>query len=315
MNYEELNRIIKEFVDEEYITEDEFIFIRQLIDIILGTHVPSNSTKYHSHIRFNTSLKHSLNFLETIGIKYRANLENLFANKQVEVMSGQELSKNIVRNGKSVIQLYKRGTIEDSYTLTHENMHDMNRNLNKITVNWHLMTETISILAELLQRDYFKRLDNPPRDYRLNELDTLYALLIKACQLDFEIKLICRYLEYGYVDEYALAECLEGKNNFYAAWVIKDICDCIDKGDLNFSLLQRNIVGGVLSSHMYERIITKPSNIQEFTILNEQMNDMSFLDTCQYLDLEVVDKKLFVLSNDSIKTLSINYQKRAKGVF
>ena len=153
MNYEELNRIIKEFVDEEYITEDEFIFIRQLIDIILGTHVPSNSTEYHSHIRFNSSLKHSLNFLETIGIKYRTNLENLFANKQVEVMSGQELSKNIVRNGKSVIQLYKRGTIEDSYTLTHENMHDMNRNLNKITVNWHLMTETISILAELLQRE------------------------------------------------------------------------------------------------------------------------------------------------------------------
>ena len=315
MNFEKLNLLLDSFVSEEPIDEDEFIFIRQLINIVLSTGLPQNSTMYHSQMRFNTSLKHSLNFLETINPRYRENLEKLFENDQVVLEKGNGLSEMVVRDDRSIMMLYQRGTIEDSYTLTHENIHDTNRVLSNLTVNWHLMTEAFSILSELLQRDYFATLSNTPRDYRLNELDTLYAILIKACQLDFEINLVCKYLEYGFVNGYVIFECLEDKSDFYTDWVIRDILDSIKQGDFNFSLLQRNVIGGILSSHMYARIKSKPSRIREFIELNDNSNAMEFLDTLHYLDLDVVDGDSFQLSSESVKTLTYNYKNRVKGVF
>lgn len=315
MSLEKLNKILDSFVSEEPIDEGEFLFIRQLLDIVLDTRLPKNRTKYHSKMRFSSCLKHSLNFLETLDPSYRANLESLFSNNQVTILKGNELSQMTVENGRSIMTFYQRGTIEDSYTLTHENIHDTNRDLNHVTVNWHLMTEGFSILAELLQRDYFGRLPNTPRDYRLNELDTLFAIYIKACQLDLEINLICKYLIYGEINDYLFEECLEGKNEFYAKWALADISDSLKQGDINFSPLQRNIIGGIISSHMYARIKDKPSRISEFVELNNHVNDISFLDTLHFLDLDVVDKQTFELSDESVKTLTYNYKNRVKGVF
>jgi hypothetical protein len=315
MNIEKINKIVEEFVEEEPITEDEFIFIRQLINIILDSKLPSNNTKYRSHMRFNTSLKHSLNFLESIDKRYRLNLENMFDNKQVLMLRGNGLSQLTAYDGISVMEFYERGTIEDSYTLTHENIHDTNRDLSNLTVNWHLMTEAFSILSELLQRDYFSKLSSIPKDYHLNELDTLVALKIKACQLDFEINLICTYLEYGFINDYLFYKCLEGKDNFYAESVVHDMLQVIKQGDLNFSMLQRNVIGGVLSSHMYERIKSKPSRVREFVELNDSANEMAFMDTIHYLDLDVLDPDTFMLDKESVKVLSYEYKKRCKGVF
>ena len=213
------------------------------------------------------------------------------------------------------MHLCKRGTIEDSYTLTHETIHNTNRDINNLTINWHLMTESFSILAELLQRDYFKSLANTPREYHFNELDTLYALLIKACQLDFELNLISKYMKYGQINGYFVSQCLEDKSDFYARWATPDILDSIKKGEFNFSELQRNVVGGVISSHMYERIKNKPSRISEFIELNDSVNDMEFNDTLHFLDLELSDKEKTILTPESVKTLTLAYKKRAGGVF
>ena len=315
MQYKELNLILDSFVEEEPIDEDEFLFIKQLLDIVLDTKLPNNRTKYHSKMRFGTSLNHSLNFLETLNPRYRANLESLFNNNQVTILKGNGLSQMTAKDGHSTMTFYQRGTVEDSYTLTHENIHDTNRDLNRLTVNWHLMTEAFSILSELLQRDYFSRLDNCPQDYRLNELDTLNAVLIKACQLDFEINLLCTYLKYGQINDYLFTECLINKSPFYIRWALDDFNSSIKQGDFNFSLLQRNIIGGIISSHMYERIKNKPSLIREFTDLNDSSNDMAFIDTLHYLDLDVVDSQTFELSQDSVKTLTYAYKNRVRGVF
>ena len=46
------------------------------------------------------------------------------------------------------------------------------------------------------------------RNYKLNEMDTLIALYIKACRLDFEIELLFAYNNHSCINEYIYNEIL-----------------------------------------------------------------------------------------------------------
>jgi len=319
MNFEILNGILQEVMDEGKFFEEDYILIKIFCEIIRNAGVPFFNTKYNSSMGINTSIMYSLDFLEKINPRYSYNLEELINNNQLYLHDGKNnygLSQLIVEDNKSIIDLYQRGTIEDSYTLTHENIHDTNRALKKITVTWHLMTETFSILSEMLQMEYFKTLKNVPRNYKLNEMDTLIALYIKACRLDFEIELLFAYNTYGCINEYIYNEILFKYNNIYEkSEASVHLLDIIDAGDLDYTSLQRDIVGGILSSYMFERIENDSSRIKEFIELNDNINNISFIGVLKYLDLDVVNKEFVILSNTSNNILNDSYKRRLKRVY
>lgn len=318
MDYDILNKILQSVIDEEPFFEEDYLLIKKFCEIIINAGIPFFKTKYNSSMGINTSLVYSLDFLEKIDPRYSYNLERIINNNQLYLHDGKDnygLSQLIVEDGKSIINMYQRGTIEDSYTLTHENIHDTNRDINNLTVFWHLMTETFSILSEMLQMEYFRNLKNVPRNYKLNEMDTLIALYIKACRLDFEIELLFAYNRYGYINRYIYNEILSKYNNLYEkSEASVHLLDIIDNGDLEYTSLQRDIVGGILSSYMFERIDTNPSRIQEFIELNDNINYISFIDVLNYLELDVVDKKYVLLSNTSNDILNDCYKRRLKRV-
>lgn len=318
MDYDILNKILQSVIDEELFFEEDYLLIKKFCEIIINAGIPFFKTKYNSSMGINTSLVYSLDFLEKIDPRYSYNLERIINNNQLYLHDGKDnygLSQLIVEDGKSIINMYQRGTIEDSYTLTHENIHDTNRDINNLTVSWHLMTETFSILSEMLQMEYFRNLKNVPRNYKLNEMDTLIALYIKACRLDFEIELLFAYNRYGYINRYIYNEILSKYNNLYEkSEASVHLLDIIDNGDLEYTSLQRDIVGGILSSYMFERIDTNPSRIQEFIELNDNINYISFIDVLNYLELDVVDKKYVLLSNTSNDILNDCYKRRLKRV-
>lgn len=319
MNFDKLNEILSVFMEEDEFVEEEYSLIKNFCSIIINSGVPLYKTKYKSRMGLNTSLQYSLNFLQTLSPGYRDNLEKLIVNDQLYIYDDKDdnyLSQLVVEDGKSVIMLYSRSTIEDSYTLTHENIHDTNRDLKKLTVSWHLMTETFSILSEMLQREYFRKLDIVPKDFRLNEMDTLVALYIKACRLDFELELIFAYNKYGVINQFVYNEILSKYTNIYEKSEAENhLLDIIDNQDLYFDSLQRYVIGGVMSSYMFERISDKPSRVREFVELNDYINDISFIDVIKYLDLDVVDEQYAIMSNDSNKILRQSYIKRMKQVY
>lgn len=318
MNFEILNGILQEVMDEGQFFEEDYILIKKFCEIIRNAGIPFFNTKYKSNMRISTALEYSLDFLEKIDPRYSYNLEQLVNNEQLYLHSGKNnygLSQLIVDDGKSIINMYQRFTIEDSYTLTHENIHDTNRDLNNITVTWHLMTETFSILSEMLQMEYFRKLKNTPKNYKLNEMDTLIALYIKACRLDFEIELLFAYNTHGYINKYIYKDILSRYNNYEKSEVSIHILNIINNGDLYYSSLQRDIIGGILSSYMFDRIESNSSRIQEFIELNDNINYMSFIDVFKYLDLDIVNKEFVLLSDASNNTLYDNYKKRLKRVY
>lgn len=319
MDFDILNKILQEVIDEEPFFEEDYILIKKFCEIIRNAGLPLFNTKYNSNMGINTSIMYSLDFLEKIDPRYSYNLERLINNNQLYLHAGKNnygLSQLIVEDGKSIINMYQRGTIEDSYTLTHENIHDTNRDINNLTVTWHLMTETLSILSGMLQMEYFRNLSIIPKNYKLNEMDTLIALYIKACRLDFEIELLFAYNKYKYINKYIYNEILSKYNNLYEkSEAAVHILDIIESGDLDYTSLQRDIVGGILSSYMFERIENSPSRIKEFVELNDNINYISFIDVLNYLDLDVINKEFVLLSNTSNNILNDSYKRRLKRVY
>ena len=102
--------------------------------------------------------------------------------------------------------------------------------------------------------EYFRNLSITPKNFRLIEMDTLIALYIKACRLDFEIELLFEYNKHGYINKYIYNEILSKYNNIYEkSEASVHLLDIIDAGDLDYTSLQRDIVGGILSRKRYSR--------------------------------------------------------------
>lgn len=314
--FDELNQILKDFTDG-YEDTSEYAFIQSLVDIILAIDIPLNSTEYHSCMRLNRSISHSYEFLKGLKKEYAEQLHFILESGHITYDESKEgitrLSQTIFEGNERRIILRVRGNIEDSYTLTHEYFHYANMDINNITNNWDLMTEAISITSEGLQKEYFRKLG--ARDFRLNELDILYALKVKAIQLDFELQLIYTYLKYGQINEFLFSEIFNYKSDFYFDMAYADYLEIKRHGEMSYPILQRNVVGGVLANHMLYRIGEDSKKLGEFITVHENCTQMCFTDTLKFLDLDVVDDYLVLLSKDSLKTLKKEYVHRVKSVY
>lgn len=315
--FEEINQILKEFT-YGYEDTSEYEFIQSLVNIVLSINVPLNKTEYHSKMRINQSISHSFKFLNGLKKEYAERLHFIFTNGHIEYDRSKDsitrLSQTILdANNDKKIVLCVRGNVEDSYTLTHEFFHYDNMDFNHITSNWDLTTEAISITSEGLQKEYFRRLGI--KDFRLNEIDILYAIKVKAMQLDFELNLIYTYLKYGEINEYLFSEIFADKSDFYFDVAYHDYLDIKRNNELSYPLLQRNVVGGILANHMLYRIEKNPKKVGEFITIHENCTNMLFTDTLRFLDLEVVDDYYSLLSKDSLNTLKKEYVYRVKGIY
>lgn len=314
-----LNNILaKETKDESLKDVEEYAFIQSLTNIILNIKIPPKRY-YHSHMRLQKSINHSICFLEQLNPRYAETLYYILNNNKINYdnISNNPLGISSVNifNGDKLVNLIVRNNVEDSYTLTHETIHFNNFDINKITDNWNLMTEVFSILGESLQKEYFASLGDCPKDYDINEIDTIGALKIKAFQLDFEIRLILMYLEYGYINEYLCSELLNGYSEFYINTNCEHLANIVKQRELSFPLLQRYIIGGCLSAYMLERINNNHKYLYEFFELNDYCNEMEFIDTLKYLDLEVIDEDMILLSKKSLKDIEVSYAKKVKKLY
>ena len=312
MGIDILNEILNEFNNDGYVEED-YTLDKDFVSIIKESKCPKANTPYHSKMGEETITEHTLDFLKTISPKYAKRLEKLLNTYHVDFDYDEDVSKVELVDDSKFIRINKQKNIEDSYTLTHEAIHEYNMNPMKPTQNWDLITEALSILAEMLQKDYFAKLEEPPRDYKNNESDTLYALYIKALLLDFEIKLIDAHAKNAKINKYILAD-LIGNDPLYSKLAFEHLEKIIANRHLDFYTLQRNVIGGIISTHMYERISKNPKLIKEFIELNDWCNEMDFVDTLKYLDLELEDEDRVILSRESVKELRREFKKRCKRV-
>jgi len=305
-----LNEILKNDFNESPYKLEEFVFVESLVNIILSNKVKIKQVYYHSSMDLLASIAHSIEFIKSIDHRYSDMVREIIFSDSLNFITkhnDDKLSCVSLLNDKKIIDFYVRNTIEDSYTITHECFHFINLDLIHYSTNWSLITETISMTAEGLQKEYFK--SRKFKDYRNNDINTFYAVKYKAVQLDFEIKLMKYYLKHKEVDDIFINSILDN-NKFYMECIMDDINNVIISEQLQFYKHQGYIIGGLLSSLLVNKIINNPDDINMLIELNDNCNNCSFVDTLEYLGLKVIDKDNIILSDDSIKLLEKEYQKR-----
>ena len=307
-----LNQLLADYVYED-IAEVDFQFLTTLSKIIRKQRIFLQPQKYHTRMGLQKSYQLSYDFLTKISPSYGEYLENCKNSGNLLVhrlkkRRPEHLSAMTVSEAGKQIDIYPTGTVEDTYTFSHEIMHSWNCDEKELTPTWSLVTECLSILVESLQEDDFAKQGICPPEYRKNKIDTYYALRQKAIRLDFEIQLLETFQAYGYLDIDSLARILKKMDDEERTIAFEHLDWIERKETLEIWDLQRYVISGLLASHMHQRILKRPAFIQEFFTLTNHLNEMDFVDVLAYLDLEVLDEDTCELSQESYKLLEKSYQ-------
>jgi len=291
---------------------EDLKLIESFLKIVIKNDINIDLPIYKQYVDIKKSLDYSLQFVNTINSKYKDELIYALENRSVEFNQSNydnSISKVLVSKGRKIIDLEVTNTIYDTYNFTHEGFHYINMDINNLSTNWWLMTETFSMTAETLQKRYFERNYIDILEYKYNEIGNYLGVKEKAYMLHFEIELLKEYLNKKYISEDFIYKLLSDKSDEYIYLACEDMKKVCDTLYMSFSNLQNYIISAVLSAHLLKRIIERNS-YDEFIELNDNCNNMEFVDTLKYLDLKLDDEKNIVLSKSSLELLNEEYSER-----
>lgn len=301
-----LNKILKESYAE--LSDNKYnAIIESLLDIVLSNMIITRSANYKLAMPTQNSIEYSIDFINSISNKYGAIARNMFSSiEYYNIIYRTDIESCVYnRNGHPKMDLFLGNNIEDSYTITHELFHCINFGF---TLNRNLITETISLTSERLQQEYFKKIDI--KEFQKRERNIFFEINQLAYIVDFELKLIKYYLTYKTIDNDFLSRFINSRDRRYARIIEEEIDEILGYNNLRYGYYQRYIIAIVLSSLLVNLINDNPENIKLFIGLNDNCNQFSFIESLEYLGLEVINKDIPILSNDSLNILEKEYQKR-----
>ena len=230
--------------------------------------------------------------------------------KEYEIIN-KEIPKIIFKENEK----YQLPTFEENSTDINILYQSCGNSLKQINIyNYEDQIKTIenNKIESIYQHDSFEIYNN------LSNLSYRLDILFNESQKDIDPFLngaVIGITEQNITDE-DIHILLDGKSDdyiYYACCDMKEISDRYEQTGilyLNFMYLQRYIIGYLISTHIVERINQDRKYIDQFIELNDNSNNMSFIDTLKELDLEVVDEDYVILSDDSLKQLKKEYKKR-----
>ena len=310
---QKLNEILKRFV-EDYEVEDfeELSFISNLVCIIddypinLKKEVPKN------FVAVNKSFNYSYEFLKTIDEEYANHLQKLKEEAAFDIKVGEdEYAYSDIVNGKSYIYMPIYNNIGDTYSITHETIHDMSAVAGDTSLNRYLFCEVFSLLAEMLQRDYFYNTTRP-KEYNLNNNGILRGVYSKKRTITLELNLIKTYLEHGYIDKQKFIDIMSSFDSSELREISYKLHLILENEELSYGFEQRYIIGYLIASYMHDRILKNPKKIVEFVELNDNLNNYEVQDFLDYLDLDYENSQILNLKEKSYQKLRNSFVNELK---
>ena len=213
-------------------------------------------------------------------------------------------------NGEPKIYIPFRNSLDCSFMITHEFIHDMtiNDGLNDTRT---IFCEVFSIYAEMLQCKYFEEIKIKEATIRNRKLSDYINL--KALNMSFDIELIKTYLKSGYIKNVDIETIM--KKHDYDINLYYYFYNILKEESLSFALEQRYIYGYLIAAYMLERDEQIFKSNQEFLELNENINKYRIDQFMNYLELDATyDNGILNLCDTSYKTLEESYVKQIKKI-
>lgn len=296
----------------EMTSEKDVNFIRKLTDIILNQEVEKTPYKLSRKVSFKDSIKYVDEFLKTINESYseyfhmRLNDGTFIFEEDIEGIK-QAYSDYDSVNNKRILYIPLSYNIIDSFLIVHELFHDINLDENENSIARVIFTEGLSFLAELLYEKYL--VENKIKDAKIVIKYDFYSLRKRAFEVDYNIKLIEKYLMDGYLNVSSIIEIFEG----YSTDDIKDIINAnrniILNKELTILVQQTYIYGFLIATYLYKHIEDNKKNINEVFELNEMLKYYTIEQVLDYLNIPYSD---FELDEKAYKEVADNYKYMVK---
>lgn len=310
--FDYLSHYTKQYIKDAEITSiNDLSFIVNLNSIYRRIKLKHLDTDYKKEYYFSKIENILIDYLEQLNIQYRDYFILKTMDGTIVYDEGQFDKTAYFRydeeNKKHIIYIPLTGTLHDIYVIIHELFHSINFDVNKESMTRVVFTEFLSLLSELLLEDYLKM--KKIKDSRINNNANLEYLQFISLEVDFNIKLIDSYLEYGYLNEKNIRQIFYRYTDSemeYIKYVIEKI---FNNQALTIDEEQIYIIGIFLATYTYYRIQSNPKNIQEFFEMNEVINNYSIEQFLSFLELDCENGDL---TDESYKKLENAYCKYLK---
>lgn len=308
-----LNNAVLNYINKSGLTgEEDLSLMTRLTSIILNNRETYFNYKYNKKYSLKESDKIVKDFLEQLNPYYNEYYEErkkdgtILFDHHPQTIEAAFSSYDII-NEKRIIYIPLEKTIEDSFAIVHELMHDINMDITMENIARYFYTEGLSLLSELLFEDFLeerkiKQCKNPNNR-------GLYSLKSKAIEVDFNIKLIKTYLKDGYIDQDNLLDILISYPDYYSEDLESIVYKITYDEELTLDEEQPYIMGGLMATYMYDRIKNNKNNILELFELNQMLKYYNFDQVLDYLELDYNDTEL---TEKSYKKLEDKYKKYLK---
>ena len=305
---EKLNKIISSYIETcEIESMRDFTFICKIINIYNSYPYEYKRMKYKKRVLPPESYAYALDFFKEINPRYATYLEQ---NKDSIYFSKDYNTKGSycdTIDGKKIISVLSKESIEDAYDIVHEIIHHMTLE-EEISYARNLFCETLSYLAEELQYEYYEQQNIV--DCQINSKKNISVAYHISEQLEYELNFIKIYLENGIItieDLYNL--CDESKNKDLYCNHLEDI---LNNGKLNIIEFHRIVIGLIFAYYMLDNIHTDEISLQNFFELNDNINNYEIEEFINYLNLKCKDDYILDLDDESYSKLEKSFVKILK---
>lgn len=310
MNIKLINEYLK--INLEDTALENFNFIRQTNEIVRRNTKNYKTLKYKEKVNFNASLVYAYKFFRSINDEYAEYFKGILSNETFYVSDifSTAYSYYSYEMGKSIIEIPYTKTILDAYTIVHETLHDMNQQPHNPKFSRKVITESISMLGEMLFEKFLIKNKILISDNHKTMINNFKVVKQTSDSVNLELDLIDTYKNQGYIDFKTI-------NKLYQKYDEEVINNFIENEyDFQIDFSGRYILGTLISCYMYDRINKNPKLINEFFDINNSLNDMNVEDIFTYLNLDYTfdkdDRLLF--TDESLNTLEETYKKVLKKV-
>ena len=307
-----LNEIMLQYVLKRNLYDiSDYSSIYTMSKIILDSRVPNFGDKRKNRFGLTNSYKLAYEFFYSLDPKYASYFVDRANSGDIYLRYFKRNTENaysfIGEDGRKKIYFPYGLDICDCFIIVHEMFHDMNLDLENSTVTRHLFTEYISFFGEFLFKDYIDK--KYGIDFSISTKFSYNGFYIKAISVHFQIMLVKKFLDKGYLDDYDIARIINQYNPVYRNMLVSIFKQIYINGDLCLDFDNRYVIAVLLTCYTRDLIKEKKYDIDMFKFLNDNINYLFPLEVYSMLDLDVVCESTLDLSFNSYDKLKKSYCK------
>lgn len=312
-------------IDDGYLSMDQLILSEKFCNIILNSFNFKKfcmNPKFIKDISKEKTIEYTTAFLSSLKVDYVKRMNDNIKDGILKFTTIDECKTGFASmiNGRNIcVPLgYNLG---DTFILTHEQIHDVTMTNVDLSETWSYFTETPTMLAELLEKDYLKAKGIDDRELKKYLRYSISGYTYRALMLKVQINMLKEILTNGYIDKIFLSNLIIEINNICHDEFLT--CDAIDDsivklfdGDECFYFFDlRYVIGGILSTYLHDKIISNPKLLKEFSKYNESFMDLDIQGVFESIGLNFTEDDIIDIIDTDYKKLEKCYKKELNRVW